>query len=106
MELGESWQTACTRELWEETSIEVLASEVELFDVHSVDGGERVIVFGITKGLVDFDLDTVNERVKNNTEVSEVSEIHSGDWLKADIPFSTHRKVVAKFFDRAPPPSR
>lgn len=102
MELGESWQRACIRELYEETSIEVDESAVDLHDVHSVESGERVIIFGITRGLVEFDLDTVNSRVANNTEVAEVSEIHVGDWLKADIPFSTHRKVVAKFFDRWP----
>ena len=74
MELGETWQQACTRELWEETSIEVLASEVELFDVHSVEGGERVIIFGVTKALVAVDLSVVND-VKDKPYCEEVEEV-------------------------------
>ncbi len=109
MELGETWQQACTRELWEETSIEVLASEVELFDVHSVEGGERVIIFGVTKALVAVDLSVVNERVKDKPyceEVEEVATIHAGNWTLAAMPFSTHVKAAQKFFDRHVPAGR
>ncbi len=37
MEIGETWQQAAVRELWEETGLTASAADATLFDIHSAD---------------------------------------------------------------------
>src|SRR5690348_14970631 len=48
IEVGESWQQACQRELFEETGIEITAEEIKLFDVESAPDG-TVLIFGLAE---------------------------------------------------------
>ena len=96
MELGETWQEACSRELREETTIEIAPSEIDLFDCHSVEKGLRVIVFGITKNEVSVDIDDINKRRMPNNEVQSLDVIRTATLLA----FATHTTVVDKFFGR------
>ncbi|MEE1938784.1 NUDIX domain-containing protein [Streptomyces sp. TRM 70361] len=45
MELGETWQQAAVRELWEETGLEADAGRMRLFDAHS--SPRTLLVFGL-----------------------------------------------------------
>lgn len=95
--VGESWQEAGVRELSEETGIIADASDVELFDVHSVHtGGEsRVIIFG-TVGPVHVNLDEVNLRLPNE-ETQQVAMMRG----QGSLCFGSHTRVANRFFAQA-----
>lgn len=90
IEVGESWQMACQRELFEETGIEITSEEIELFDVKSAPDG-TVLIFGLannkTRDQITF---------TQNDETQEVAFIDSA----VELGFPLHTEVVKKFFAR------
>jgi ADP-ribose pyrophosphatase YjhB (NUDIX family) len=90
--LGESWQEAATRELFEETNVRVAPSDVRIFDVKSAPDG-TVLIFGTALPQTEASLppfaptDETTERVV----------------LRAPAPlaFPLHTVVVAAFLARA-----
>lgn len=90
--LGETWEQACVRELYEETSVQAEAGDVELFDVHSVDTG-KILIFGkLSKALV-IDLDEINKTLPNE-ETQRVRIMRE----PGDLCFATHTSVASFFF--------
>ncbi|WP_034385320.1 NUDIX domain-containing protein [Herbidospora cretacea] len=89
IDIGESWQQAAARELFEETGIEVSAADVTLFDVLSAPDG-TVLVFGRGPALSSTDLPVF-------TPTPETSE-----WLVVKEPqelaFPLHSQVMAAYF--------
>lgn len=89
IEVGETWQKACQRELFEETGIEITNEEILLFDVKSAPDG-TVLIFGLaekkTKDQITF---------THNTETQELAFIDSA----VELGFPLHTEVVKKFFD-------
>lgn len=89
IEVGESWQKACQRELFEETGIEITSGEIQLFDVKSAPDG-TVLIFGVA-----------NKRAKSqitftqNDETQEIAFIDSA----VELGFPLHTEIVKKYFE-------
>ena len=90
IEVGETWQKAGQRELFEETGIEITAEELQLFDVQSAPDG-TVLIFGIaakkSKDEIIF---------SENIETQEIAFIDS----PVGLGFPLHTEVVKKYFAR------
>ena len=86
----ESWQAACARELLEETGVQIEASSVRLFDVHSPPDGRTVLIFGVAPPIEQEALPPFEA----SPEASERS------WISApqEMAFPLHSQVVRAFF--------
>lgn len=88
--VGESWQQAGAREVWEETGLRVAPETVRLYDAHSAPDG-TVLLFGIVDTLSGVDLppfvpnDEVSETVVATTAV--------------ELAFPLHTRVAARFWE-------
>lgn len=100
VELGETWQEACCREVYEETTVDVDPSDVELFDARSVAEGQRIILFGITKKLHDVDVAAINRDLLAYPikETQAVRVLTAAVQNPARLAFPTHTEMVKKFF--------
>lgn len=91
IELGESWQQAAARELYEETAVVVDADGVRLFDVLSAPDG-TLLVFGL------------GPRTDAAALPPVVPTAETMEWSMIDGPremaFPLHTRVVSAFFDR------
>jgi ADP-ribose pyrophosphatase YjhB (NUDIX family) len=94
IDLNETWQQACVRELREETNIEVPAEEVALFRVHTSMAG-YVLVFGLALQRKERDL----PEFIPNPEVLERVIIHAPE----PLAFGSHTKAIEEFFALNPP---
>jgi len=94
IETGESWREAAIRELGEETGLEGVSGEVQLFDVHSSHNGFSLLVFGLLPVRDAASLPPFSA----NDEVTE--------WLVQTEPiqlcFPTHTAAMARFFAEQP----
>jgi ADP-ribose pyrophosphatase YjhB (NUDIX family) len=92
IDLGESWQEAVVRELWEETGVRADAAEVTLFDTLSAPSGTTLLVFGLLPPCAPADLP------------ASVANDESAGWevftAGAPLAFSTHAAVAARWFGR------
>ena len=93
--MGESWQQAGAREVFEETGLRLDPAEVTLFDVRSAPDG-TVLIFGLAAPRTRADLSFVA-----NEEVSElcVQEPPAGG-EPPTLAFPLHSQVAAAFFSR------
>ena len=89
IEVGESWQKAASRELFEETGFEVSPEEIALFDVHSAPDG-MVLIFGIANTQKNY----VLSGFESNQESSELMLITG----PVELAFPLHNQVVKKYF--------
>jgi ADP-ribose pyrophosphatase YjhB (NUDIX family) len=93
IDLGESWQEAVVRELWEETGVRADPGDVTLFDTISAPSG-TLLVFGLLppRELADLPPSVANDE--------------SAGWelIPAGTPlaFSTHTAVAARWFATQP----
>ncbi len=89
IEVGESWQMAGQRELFEETGIEITNEEIQLFDVKSAPDG-TVLIFGIaekkSKKQITF---------TQNDETQEVAFIDA----PVELGFPLHTQIVKRYFE-------
>lgn len=88
IEVGETWQKACQRELFEETGISITDEEIELFDVKSAPDG-TVLIFGIAEQKSKSEISFTD-----NDETQEIAFIDS----TVELGFSLHTEVVKKYF--------
>lgn len=94
IDLGESWQEAVVRELWEETGVRAGPGEVTLFDTLSAPSGFTLLVFGLLppRDLADLPASVANDE--------------SAGWevIAAGTPlaFSTHTAVAERWFAARP----
>jgi 8-oxo-dGTP diphosphatase len=98
IEIGETWQEACVRELEEETTVKIPAADIRLFDVQSIEGGARVLIFGETHSTVldEAALDAINKNLHND-EVSEVSMLRGDRHHPVKLGFPTHTLVAQQY---------
>ncbi len=89
IDVGESWQAACARELIEETDIAVDAAEVEEFMVRSAPDG-TLLIFGLARPRREADLPLFAPR----PEASERLIVTQPQ----PMAFSTHTEAVDRFF--------
>lgn len=89
IELGESWQAACVRELVEETDIHVAADEVQEFMVRSAPDS-TLLIFGLAQPRRAVDLPPFTPK----PEASARLILHQPETMA----FSTHSEAVAAFF--------
>jgi len=90
-EVGETWQEAGCREVYEETGVTISPSRVRIFDVDTVENGGKNLIYGIHDGIVSVS----DERlIPQEGEILEV--------LTADAPveaaFESHSRMIARFF--------
>jgi ADP-ribose pyrophosphatase YjhB (NUDIX family) len=91
LEVGETWQEGCARELREETGVVIDAGEVQLFRAYSAAGQGLLLVFGLARpralaGLPPF---------LANEEASERLVLHRAQ----ELAFPLHTRVVSEYFD-------
>jgi ADP-ribose pyrophosphatase YjhB (NUDIX family) len=87
--MGESWQEAGARELWEETGVRVDPGEIQLFDVRSAPDG-TVLIFGLAKAHRAGDLPAF----VRTDETSELV-VASGP---TELAFPLHSLVAGRFW--------
>jgi 8-oxo-dGTP pyrophosphatase MutT (NUDIX family) len=88
MNVGETWQEACVREIEEETGLRIPAAEVRLFDaLTALDG--YVLVFGIVEPRT---LDSL-PAFAPNSETSEFLVIRG----PAELGFPLHQQVFDRY---------
>ena len=90
MNLGETWQQAGTRELFEETGIIIRPADVREFRVKSAPGGTTLLVFGIAPTMRSQDL----PEFVPNEETQEVCVITAPQ----ELAFSTHTEALQEYF--------
>jgi ADP-ribose pyrophosphatase YjhB (NUDIX family) len=88
--LGESWQEAGARELFEETGITVAPEEIQDFRVHSTPDRTRVIIFGVARRRTSASLPAFTA----NEEVLECLVARQPQTLV----FETHTQAMRVFF--------
>ncbi len=89
IEINESWQQACQRELFEETGISISVDKIKLFDVISSPGGYHLQIFGMCDNKNKDDL-----HPQLTEEVQEILYIHAPQ----ELGFSTHTHAVNRYF--------
>lgn len=94
MNMGETWQKGCSRELQEETGLVVRPEEITLFDVQTGSNG-HLLVFGLAPCHDTLDV----SRLKHDHEVSEITVIYQDHFQFEDLAFPTHTAVARKYFE-------
>ncbi len=85
----EDWRSAGLRELYEETSVDLRADgELELHSIQSVEGGKRLLVFGITKPIREAELPAFVP----NAECSERVVLYH----PTELAFPSHSEVLSR----------
>lgn len=87
--MGESWQQACVREIEEETGLRLSAEAVTLYDVLSAPDG-TVLIFGSVPALTSADLSAFAP----NSETSEMIVIEE----PTELAFPLHNQAAARFW--------
>jgi len=91
MNLGETWQQAGARELFEETGIIIRPAEVSEFRVKSAPGGTTLLVFGVAPAMRSQDL----PEFVPNEETQEVCVIT----VPQELAFLTHTEALREYFE-------
>jgi ADP-ribose pyrophosphatase YjhB (NUDIX family) len=87
--MGESWQEAGARELYEETGIRIEAENIQLFNTLSAPDG-TVLVFGLANQIKGDDLPTFAA----SAETSEIIILRAPD----ELAFPLHTQVLRDYF--------
>ncbi|MFM7151557.1 MAG: NUDIX domain-containing protein [Gemmataceae bacterium] len=94
LEVHETWQEGCARELWEETGLRVAPGDVTLFRADSDTERGVLIVFGLVPPRSSRDL----LPFRTNDEVSEFHILNRPHTLG----FPLHTRAMQEYFDRRP----
>ena len=87
--LGETWQQGCVREIEEETGLRIQADEVQLYDVHTAPEG-MVLIFGLVSPRAADDLPPHAP----NDETSECVIMREAE----ELAFPLHTQAAARFW--------
>ena len=92
IELGETWQVAGAREVWEETGLLIDSEEIQEFRVLSAPDG-TVLIFGLsnkTRSSADLVAFEESDEALERVVITEPTE----------LAFSLHTQVVKEYFER------
>jgi ADP-ribose pyrophosphatase YjhB (NUDIX family) len=90
LEVDETWQEGCVRELFEETGIRIAIDEVTLFGVSNDTRAGFLLVFGLAAARRSADLPAF----ALNTEVSEMVVLSA----PTELAFPLHTRAMREFF--------
>lgn len=93
IDVGESWQKAGARELFEETGLAIDAEEIELFDVVSAPDG-TVLIFGLAATRNRSEL----PEFRPNSEVSELVIVDRPE----ELAFPIHTDILGRWIEQNP----
>lgn len=85
---GESWQEGCSREVLEETGVEIEADDLRLYDVLTAPDG-TIVIFGLAKKDA--------RGWRNDFPSAETLEVTRID-QPTELCFELHTRVVARYF--------
>jgi ADP-ribose pyrophosphatase YjhB (NUDIX family) len=91
VDYGESWQSACAREVFEELGIKVNVDSIRNFQIHSSEDGRLILIFGIADVMSEINL----PEFKRSEEAEERVICH----LPVELAFPLHTKVLKEYFD-------
>ena len=87
VDVGERWQDAAARELYEEAGVQITAAGIEVFDVVSVP--RNVLIFGVAPPLAAVDLPPF----RPNNEASERLVVNEA----VELAFPAHTSILRRF---------
>ncbi|NTF17801.1 NUDIX domain-containing protein [Agrobacterium rubi] len=90
-EVGETWEEAGCREVYEETGIAISPSRVRNFGVDTVENGTVNLIYGIHDGIV---LTSADRFVPQEREIMEVLTTNS----PVETAFESHTRMIARHF--------
>jgi len=93
-EVGETWQEAGCREVFEETGVAISPSRVRIFDVDTVENGAVNLIYGIHDGVVPVISDLL---VPQEGEILEVLTSERA----VETAFESHTRMIARHFQMA-----
>lgn len=91
IEVGESWQAAVAREVWEETGIKIEVEKLQLFDTLSAPDG-TVLIFGLL--VSENEIELPDFQANNETQELVVLENFQ------PLAFPLHTKVCERYFEK------
>ena len=97
IDLGEGWQEAAARELFEETGVRTDPAAVRLLDAHNGSDGRTLLLFGVAAPLPAA---TLPEFVPN-AESTERAIITAPQIAGIVFAFPLHRDVLLEYFEKA-----
>jgi len=89
MNVGETWQEGCVREIEEETGLRLPAEAVQLYDVLTASDG-YVLIFGLLSPLTSADLPDFVP----NDETSELVVVHE----PVELAFPLHNQAATRYW--------
>lgn len=95
MNWSESLTDTMSRELWEETGVELSPREFEHFETLSTPEGTRVLIFGVAKW--NRAESYIRDKIKHYKKTKETSEILIGG-NAAELCFPLHQQVYNRWF--------
>ncbi len=90
LELGETWQEGCARELREETGLTTDPGEVRLFRVYSAARDGLLLLFGLSRRFFPHEVPAFAP----NSEASEMIVLPG----PIELAFPLHTRVLAEYF--------
>lgn len=90
-EVGETWQEAGCREVYEETGVAISPSRVRIFDVDTVEDGRKNLIYGIHEGIVPVSAEHLVP------QEGEILEVLTADAF-VEAAFESHSRMIARFF--------
>lgn len=97
IDLGEGWQEAAARELFEETGVRTDPAAIRLLDAHNGSDGRTLLLFGAAAPLSTAAL----PEFVPNAESTERAIITADEVADIDFAFSLHRDVLREYFEEA-----
>lgn len=94
IEVGESWNVACAREILEETSLEIDPDDIDLFGIETPPAG-LLMFFGLAPRHDHLDLSTLTYDV----EVTEIT-LYPNKNPPEELAFPTHNTAAMAYFSR------
>src|SRR5262249_17698107 len=98
VDIGETWQRAAVRELWEETGVRIAADEVRHFRTHSSELGDGILlIFGVVRSRTWAELGPFSPQDRDASEMLVIKG-------KRKMAFPRHTQGDEGYFDERATP--